>query len=234
MKWLTYALLLIAAVLGGLLLARQFARPPLTGGTSLDTPLRVPALSLVSDTGAPTTLAASDGRMRLLFFGYVHCPDVCPATLASLKNTYAALTPEQQKRVQVQFITVDPVQDTPKLMREYLNKFDSRFTGLTGESATIDKAAEALYVANVKPAGEMNHMNHDMPAGQTQQAEAHGSDNHADNQVSAAQAARIHGDEVRVITPAGDFVRVYNNIEAIDGTLQKDLPALIAQYSHSS
>lgn len=225
MKWLTYVLLLIAAVLGGLLLAKQFTRPALMGGTSLDVPVKLPALPLVNDAGAATTLAASDGRMRLLFFGYVHCPDVCPATLASLKNTYATLSPEQQKRVQVQFITVDPANDTPQLVREYLNKFDARFTGLTGESQTIDKAAEALYVANIKPASEMNHAHH--AAAQTG---TNHSTTHADDQVSAAQAGRIHGDEVRIISPAGEFVRVYNNLEVINGTLQKDLPALIANY----
>lgn len=229
MKWLTYLLLLIAAVLAALLLARSLTPPSLSGGTALDNPVQVPALPLVNDRGEPTTLAASGdgagGRMRLLFFGYVHCPDVCPATLASLKNTYATLSPQQKKRVQVQFITVDPANDTPKLVREYLDKFDADFTGLTGKSATIDKAAEALYAANVKPQPEMNHagMGHD--SGHNDHA-----DDHADENVSAATAGRIHGDEVRVITPAGQFVRVYNNQEAIDGTLQKDLPGLIAKF----
>ena len=235
MKWLTGFLLLLAALLGGLLVYRTVAPRPLVGGTALDTPLKVPALPLLDDGGQKTTLAASDGRMRLMFFGYVHCPDVCPVTLASLKNTYAGLKEDQQKRLQVQFITVDPENDTPQLVREYLNKFSPDFTGLTGQSAVIDEAAKVLYVANVKPAltsGGSNHANHSAmtqsSAGQS--ADTHANSSHADDQVSAAEAGRIHGDEVRIITPEGDFVRVYTNQEAIDGTLQRDLPALIKTY----
>ncbi|WP_291423837.1 SCO family protein [Deinococcus sp.] len=227
MKWLTAGLLVIAAVLAGLLLYRSVAPSPLRGGTALDTPVRVPALPLLDDRGQATTLAASDGRVRLLFFGYVHCPDVCPATLASLKNTYAGLSDEQKKHLQVQFVTVDPANDTPKLVREYLSKFDPAFTGLTGQSATIDAAAKALYVANVAPipADSGAHAQHSAQA-----AAPATSPDAADENVSAAQAGRIHGDEVRVITPAGEFVRVYNNREAIDGTLQRDLPGLLRDY----
>lgn len=223
MKWLTSVLLVIAAILAGLLVYRSFAPKPLTGGTQLDTPVKVPALSLINDQGRATTLAASDGRLRLMFFGYVHCPDVCPATLASLKNMYAPLSADQKKRIQVQFVTVDPVVDTPQLVREYLDKFSPDFTGLTGNPDTIDAAAKALFVANIKPAPVDPHAGHTAATGST-----------TDANVSAASAARIHGDQVSIITPAGDFVRVYNNAEAIDGTLQKDLPALIKQYGGQS
>jgi protein SCO1/2 len=219
-RWLTAALLLVAALLGGLLAYRSFAPQSLVGGTALDTPLRVPALQLVSDRARPTTLAASDGRVRLVFFGFVHCPDVCPATLASLKGTYDALTPEQRAKVQVQLVSVDPVVDTPALLREYLDKFDASFTGLTGQPATIDEAARALFVSNIAP----RLADHGAHTG------AAGAADHSDDNVSAPAAARIHGDEVRVITPQGDFVRVYDNQETIDGTLRHDLPALIAQY----
>lgn len=217
-RWLTAALLLVAALLGGLLAYRSFAPQPLSGGTALDTPLRVPALQLVSDRARPTTLAASDGRLRLVFFGFVHCPDVCPATLASLKGTYDTLTAEQRARLQVQLVSVDPVVDTPALLREYLDKFDPAFTGLTGQPATIDEAARALFVSNIAPQAA-DHSAH-----------TGGAADHSDDDVSAPAAARIHGDEVRVITPQGDFVRVYDNQETIDGTLRHDLPALIAQY----
>jgi protein SCO1/2 len=219
-RWLTAALLLVAALLGGLLAYRSFAPQSLVGGTALDTPLRVPALRLVSDRAQSTTLAASDGRVRLVFFGFVHCPDVCPATLASLKGTYDALTSEQRAKVQVQLVSVDPVADTPALLREYLDKFDASFTGLTGQPATIDEAARALFVSNIAP----------RPADHGAHTGAAGAADHSDDNVSAPAAARIHGDEVRVITPQGDFVRVYDNQETIDGTLRHDLPALIAQY----
>lgn len=220
MKWLTALLLCVAAILAGLLTYRSFTPQPLAGGTALDNPVTVPALQLVNDQGVATTLAASDGRLRLMFFGYVHCPDVCPATLASLKNTYEALRPEQQKQVQVQFVSVDPVVDTPPLVREYLNKFNTHFTGLTGKPDTIDQAAQALFVANVEPM-PADHSHHSGHTNHTASADA----------VSASTAARIHGDEVRIINPAGQLVRVYTNAEALSGTLKADLPALIKQYS---
>ena len=89
MKWLTAALLTVAAVLAGLLVYRSAApgRGGLRGGTALDTPLAVPPLPLTDDRGRPTTLAASDGRLRLVFFGYARCPDVCPVTLAGLERS---------------------------------------------------------------------------------------------------------------------------------------------------
>lgn len=229
MKWLTAALLVIAAVLGGLLLQRSAGAAPL-GGTSLDTPVKLPATALVSDRGAPTTLAASDGRLRLMFFGFVHCPDVCPATLASLKNTYVKLPAEDKKKLQVQFVTVDPQNDTPQLVREYLDRFDPAFTGLTGTSENIDAAAKAMFVGVIKPppAAE-DHSAHGGTASPAQNppqsAEELG--------VSATQAAIIHGDQVSVINPAGEFVRVYNNQEVIEGTLERDLPQLLRDYGPS-
>lgn len=239
MKWLTAFLLVVAAILAGLLVYRRVSPAPLAGGTALVTPLQVPALELVNDQGQATTLAASDGRLRLVFFGYVQCPDVCPITLASLQNTYRTLTPEQQRKIVVQFITVDPANDTPTLVREYLNRFNSAFTGLTGKPDTIDEAAKALYVANIKPSSNStekpagsgsDHSHHGAAAPSNASAlNVPGSDD-AEAKVSAPTAARIHGDEVRVITPTGQFVRVYLNQEALDGTLKRDLPELIRQY----
>lgn len=222
MKWLTAALLVIAAVLAALLLLRAVNPPALAGGTALDTPLPVPATPLVDDRGQATTLAASDGRLRLMFFGYARCPDVCPLTLSNLSRVYKTLTPEQKKRVQVQLVSVDPVYDTPNVLREYLDKFDADFTGLTGTPANIDAAARALFVSNVveEPAGHGDHTAH--------------SEQGQDAPVSAPVAARIHGDEVRIIDPQGRFVRVYNNAEAMDGTLERDLPGLIRDYGNKS
>lgn len=239
MKWLTTLLLVIAAVLAGLLVYRRVSPAPLAGGTALVTPLQVPKLELVNDQGQATTLAASDGRLRLVFFGFVQCPDVCPTTLASLQNTYRALTPEQQRKIMVQFITVDPANDTPALVREYLNRFNPAFTGLTGKPGTIDEAAKALYVANIKPTSQSSsdtgtstsdHSHHGAAAPSNASAPNAAVSDGAEANVSAPTAARIHGDEVRVITPAGQFVRVYLNQEALDGTLKRDLPELIRQY----
>jgi protein SCO1/2 len=225
MKWLTGILLGIAVVLGGLLFMRQ-ASPGVTGGTALDHPVSLPPLKLVNDRGEATTLAHGDGRLRLIFYGFVRCPDVCPATLASLKNSYELLTPQQRQQLQVQFITVDPVFDTPAVVRAYLKRFDPAFTGLTGDADTIDEAARDMFVANVKPQPveeEMDHSAHlPAPAGSGANNAAAGAE--------ANEAARIHGDQVSVVDAQGRFVRVYSNLEVIGGALQQDLPGLIRKY----
>lgn len=222
MKWLTAALLVVAAVLAGLLVYRSLSPSALTGGTALDTPLPVPAIALQDDKGQPRTLAASDGRLRLVFFGYVRCPDVCPLTLSNIGKTYQTLTPEQKAQVQVQLVSVDPTFDTPNVLRDYLDKFDPAFTGLTGTPDHINAAAKALFVSNLAPAEDHSaHGDHANAPDETPET------------VSAPEAARIHGDEVRVINPQGQFVRVYNNAEVMAGALAHDLPALIRQYGGS-
>lgn len=233
MKWLTAVLLALAAVLGGLLLYRNVF-PTATGGTALDTPVALPALRLVNDRGEAADLSDSGGKVRLVFYGFVRCPDVCPATLASLKNAYAELTPGQRERVQVQLITVDPGHDRPEVLRDYLTRFDPAFTGLTGDEATIDEAARVMFVANIKPqpAPAEDHGAH-LGGGAAQQGAGDGAANAQAAGATAAQAARIHGDFVNVVDPQGRFVRVYNNMEAVDGTLAADLPGLIRQYGGS-
>ena len=230
---LTVGLLVVAAVLGGLLLFRQGQSPAL-GGEALDTPLALPTLALVDDRGQPTTLAATDGRLRLVFYGFVRCPDVCPATLASLKNTLAALPDDQRGRVQVQFITVDPAHDTAPVVRAYLERFDPAFTGLTGEAATIDEAARVMFVANVKPPLEgVDHSAHLGGDAQTagDGAAGDGAANAQAAGASAAVAARMHGDQVSVVDGQGRFVRVYGNEAVVNGELDRDLPRLIREYA---
>lgn len=212
-------------MLAGLLVYRRVVPPALSGGTVIETPVVLPDLTLVNDQGKDTTLAASDGRMRLVFYGFVHCPDVCPTTLASLKNIYAGLTPEQQSKVRVQFISVDPIVDTPNLVRQYLDRFNPEFTGLTGSVENINAAAKAMFVGIVNNRAATDHSAHTGQAPTSQ-----GTENAQAAGTAAAEAAIIHGDQVSVITPEGKFVRVYNNTEALDGTLKHDLPALIGKY----
>ncbi|MXV18215.1 SCO family protein [Deinococcus xianganensis] len=228
-KWVTAALLVVAAVLGGLLVMRR-AAPGVSAGEALDQPKALPALALVDDRGRATTLAASDGRVRLVFYGFVRCPDVCPATLASLKTMYAALSAEQRSRVQVQFVTVDPGHDTPGVVREYLDRFDPAFTGLTGKAETIDAAAREMFVANVAPMPAEDHSAHmNMGQGKT----ASGASNAAQVGAAASVAARIHGDQVSVVDGQGRFVRVYGNLDVVGGALARDLPGLIRLYAKS-
>lgn len=90
------------------------------------------------------------GEMReelvLIFFGYVHCPDVCPTTLLALKRAYEGLSPAEQERVQVVFVSVDPERDTPEIADQYAKGFHPRFLGLTGSPETIQEVARAFGV----------------------------------------------------------------------------------------
>jgi protein SCO1 len=82
------------------------------------------------------------GKSFLVFFGFTHCPDVCPTTLFEISEILRNLGP-QADRTAALFISVDPERDTPKAMQEYLASFDPHIRGLTGDAATLDAVARA-------------------------------------------------------------------------------------------
>ncbi len=98
------------------------------------------------ETGAGKVVTDTDmrGEPFLVFFGYTHCPDVCPTTLFQLAQVLRALGPDA--KIRVLFITVDPERDTPKLMQDYAESFDKRIIGLSGDRAAIDKVISAYRV----------------------------------------------------------------------------------------
>lgn len=120
--------------------------------------------------GGPFTLTATDGRTVtdadfkghpfLVFFGYTHCPDVCPTTLFSLSQVLKALGPDT--KLKVLFVTVDPARDTPKDMKDYLANFDPRIIGLSGNEAqtrAIERAYR-VYAKKVPGQGSDYSMDH--------------------------------------------------------------------------
>ena len=98
-----------------------------------------------SSLGRDISLSEFRGKVVLLFFGYTSCPDVCPATLSHLKALVKRLGPAAAD-VQVLLVTVDPENDTPEHLREYLGQFDARFIGITGQREDTDRIA-ALFLA---------------------------------------------------------------------------------------
>jgi protein SCO1/2 len=97
--------------------------------------------------GQRRTLADFKGRVVVVFFGFTHCPDVCPTTLIELAEVKKALGPDGE-RVQGIFITVDPERDTPELLRPYVNNFDPSFVALRGtpeETAAIAKKFKVFF-----------------------------------------------------------------------------------------
>ncbi|KLK89846.1 photosynthetic protein synthase I [Microvirga vignae] len=102
---------------------------------------------LTSHEGKPFTDADLKGKPFVVFFGFTHCPEVCPTTLYDLTQDLASLGSDADK-LRVAFITVDPAQDTPELMKTYLSSFDPRIVGLTGteeEIAAVAKAYKIFY-----------------------------------------------------------------------------------------
>lgn len=107
---------------------------------------------LTDHTGQPRTLADYKGRLVTLFFGFTHCPDVCPTSLSTMKQALTLLGPDAAK-VQVLFITVDPERDTAELLANYVPKFDPAFIGLRGDPAATAETAKEYKIFYQKVAG---------------------------------------------------------------------------------
>ena len=106
---------------------------------------------LTDHTGKPRTLLDFRGKAVAIFFGFTHCPDVCPTTLAEMK-TAMSLLGKDSERLQVLFITVDPKRDTPALLAQYVPSFHPSFLGLYGdEAATAKVAKDFKIVARISP-----------------------------------------------------------------------------------
>ncbi|MCX4779546.1 SCO family protein [Streptomyces sp. NBC_01264] len=113
--------------------------------TVLDRPFDKPDVVLTDTTGKPWNLREqTKGKPTLIYFGYTHCPDVCPLTMSNLAVAKKALPKADQDKLQVVFITTDPERDTPESLGSWLKGLDPAFTGLTGDFATIQAAARTL------------------------------------------------------------------------------------------
>ena len=100
---------------------------------------------LVDQDAKPITDQDLKGHPFLVFFGFTHCPDVCPTTLFEVSEILRALGP-QAKNVRALFITVDPERDTPKVLKDYLSSFDPRVIGVTGDSEAIAAVGKSYRV----------------------------------------------------------------------------------------
>ena len=126
-------------------------------GVALAEPLPMPDAVLTNTDGTPFDLrTGTAGKATLLYFGYTHCPDACPIQLKVLADVMKTLQPEVRDRLDVVFVTTDPVRDTPEVMRAYLDQFDATFIGLTGTDAELAdlQIAAGLPVAVAEPLDE--------------------------------------------------------------------------------
>src|SRR6516225_3428101 len=144
-RWLLAAAALCAG-LAGFWIARQLDRgaPQLASGTWLPQAKPVIDFQLTDTTGSAFTRHDLAGAPTLVFFGFTHCPDVCPTTLLKLAQVHrrAAVA-----GLRVVFISVDPQRDKPPLLGEYVHAFDPQFQGLTGDPQKIARLATNFGVA---------------------------------------------------------------------------------------
>jgi protein SCO1 len=167
-------------------------------GLDLAEPYRRPSFTLTDTTGAAFDFKKQTaGTPTLLFFGYTHCPDVCPTTMADIAVALRGLDAALVDRLQVVFVTTDPARDAPAVLGEYLARFDAdlpkRFIGLTGDQATIDQAQLATGVPLAEEDGKLH----------SSLLLLYGTDDEAHVAFDAGNTSRDIASDLRQVTGAG-------------------------------
>ena len=148
-------------------------------------PQPAPGFVLKDQDGKSRALSSLRGKIVLITFGFTNCPNICPTILANLARVYDLLSAEEQARVQVLFISVDPSRDTSKVLKAYVPFFNRHFLGLTGQPEQIAAVAKA-----------------------------YGVEYETTSQSGAANASSYnieHSDTVYVISPSGKWIGFYGN-----------------------
>ena len=153
--WLWVAVVALAVVAGtGAVLLRQ--QPPAAGdgfGTA--------QFDLVDQHGNPVDETVFVGHPSALFFGFTHCPEVCPTTMAEMSAWFDALG-EEGADLRAYFVSIDPVRDTPEVLGDYVSWVSDRITGITGDADQIDRLADAwgVFYEKVPLEGDDYTMDH--------------------------------------------------------------------------
>ena len=136
--WIIIGSFLFLIVLGAAVLI--FGSPASFRGTTYTEPYPVATeIDLARADGSRFRLSELRGDIVLLFFGYTSCPDVCPATMAKLRQALSELKQTDAERIKVVFVTVDPERDTPERVQEYVTQFHPAFIGLSGSTSELEK-----------------------------------------------------------------------------------------------
>ncbi len=128
--------------------AVSVAVPSLGPGVAMNAPFQ-----LVNEDGKAVTEADFTGKASVWFYGFANCPDICPTALAEIAALLKQLGPDADKLNAV-FVTVDPERDTVAILKGYVDYFDPRIIGLTGELANVEAMAKSRYVSFEKIPGE--------------------------------------------------------------------------------
>ncbi len=157
--------------------------------------------SLIDQAGAEFTEADLKGRWSLVFFGFTHCPDICPVTMKELAEFYAQLSDDERSKLNVILGTVDPERDDSQAMADYVAKYNDDFIGLTGDRSALSVLTKLLFVTYSDPAELETHEGHD----------GHAGDQGVDHTGHGAEAATpedyliTHSGHIAIINPYGDF-----------------------------
>ena len=145
-------------VMAGLLVSCQQGSSASFIGTDLTGTQFGKPLTLTDHTGKLRSMNDFKGKVVVLFFGYTHCPDVCPTTMSDLKQTMKLLG-DQANEVQVLFVTVDPERDTQEVLAQFVPGFDPRFIGLRGTVAEVaaNLSEYKVYAAKVSEPGKSGY-----------------------------------------------------------------------------
>ena len=144
-QWASISLVLLAVVVavGGCGFDRGLH------GVAVEPPRELPPFAFTRADGSVYRTGAEADRPMVVFFGYTHCPDVCPTTLMDWKRVKQELG-KNASRVRFVFVTVDPERDTRDVADKYAKQFDTSFVGLSGDSATTARMQEAFGVASMQ------------------------------------------------------------------------------------
>lgn len=148
-RYVAYFLLIAALFVGGYFIGKAITSPQQaptptsapSGAGIVNPPYQLQDFTLTDHHGEPIQLSDLRGKPVLMFFGYTHCPDVCPGTLAIYKRVKEALG-NQADDVSFVMISVDGERDTPDVMAEYLSRFDPAFIGMTGTQEMLEQIGE--------------------------------------------------------------------------------------------
>lgn len=159
----SHILLVLAAFLAGLVIflgVFLYATGQFGAGRGGSASLIGGPFQLVDQDGKPATEQDMKGKPFLMFFGFTHCPDVCPTALFEVSEMMRALGPDAD-RTGAFFVTVDPERDTPELLAQYVPAFHPSFLGLYGDAQATAQAAKAFYVGyDKRPTASGYNMDH--------------------------------------------------------------------------
>ena len=161
------AIVAISGILGILKLAREYPENTSTTSDMMHNYLfphaRVIQPFVLKSGANMFTDHSLKGHWSLVFFGYTHCPDICPTTLSTMKKVWETLTPQAQSELQMVFVSIDPERDTPDSVQQYAAYFNPHFIGATGAVSQLTQLTAQMGVAYFKVPGtdeqhyELNH-----------------------------------------------------------------------------